>query len=186
MVKTDTSERWFEARVVRGLTGVPQQVIEIRRVEAVGVVRAVHAIGRTDDAHVPARTKRRHPRPQRVDDDVARAAQLGADVARRLEHRDLLLTARGNAGEVRHRQQFFLSSLRALIHFAKKGLGALLVPVFWHSGQPAHLRLPVVRVHARRRHHAPPTILCSKPSLCCSSARMSARISASVRSGAGL
>ena len=32
----------------------------------------------------------------------------------------------------------------------------------------------------------PPTILCSKPSLCCSNARMSARISASVRSGAGL
>ena len=24
MAKTDTSERWFEARVVRGLTGVPQ------------------------------------------------------------------------------------------------------------------------------------------------------------------
>ena len=24
MGKTDTSERWFEARVVRGLTGVPQ------------------------------------------------------------------------------------------------------------------------------------------------------------------
>ncbi len=24
MAKTDTSERWFEARVVRGLTGIPQ------------------------------------------------------------------------------------------------------------------------------------------------------------------
>ncbi|MCY1305200.1 hypothetical protein D9M70_549930 [compost metagenome] len=32
----------------------------------------------------------------------------------------------------------------------------------------------------------PPTILSSKPSVCCSSFRMSARISASVRSGAGL
>ncbi|MGU5546824.1 ISAs1 family transposase [Aeromonas veronii] len=65
-------------------------------------------------------------------------------------------------------------------------LGALLIPVFRHSGQPAHLRLPVVRVCAHHRHCAPPTILCSNPSLCCSSARMSARISASVRSGAGL
>ena len=46
------------------------------RVEAVRTVRSVHAVGRADDAKVPARAKCGHPRPERVDDDIAGLAQL--------------------------------------------------------------------------------------------------------------
>jgi len=42
------------------------------------------------------------------------------------------------------------------------------------------------KVGALAHAGTPPTILCSKPSVCCSSFKMSARISASERSGAGL
>lgn len=54
------------------------------------------------------------------------------------------------------------------------------------AGQPAHSRRAVAGVSVRGCHHSAPTILCSRPSVCSSSFRMSARICSSVRSGVGL
>ena len=66
-----------------------------------------------DDAH------RTHPRPQRVDDEVAGQADLVALGRLRLEHVDVLLGTRRDAGEVRHREQLLVTGLGALIAFSK-------------------------------------------------------------------
>ena len=142
------------ALVLRRIQRGAQQVICIGGQDGAAGDRPVDAIGRADDAGVPRDTQGGHPCPQGVDDQIARPADLVADVRLSQEHRDRLHPTRCDAGQVRHRQQFLFAGRGPLVDLAEQTLRAQCRPMCRNRVQPVLTGILVVGIRLEIGDHA--------------------------------